>query len=99
MLKNRKRESGPSQSVPNPFNPVTAIRYDVPAGGAEVTLRIYDVAGRLVRTLVDEQQGAGRKTATWDGRNAAGHTVATGLYFCRMQAGKFVENRKMLLLK
>jgi hypothetical protein len=87
------------QNVPNPFNPTTVIRYDVPAGDAVVTLRVYDVAGRLVRTLVDERQTAGRKSATWDGRNNRGITVATGVYFYRMQAGNFVQTRKMLLLK
>jgi hypothetical protein len=87
------------QNVPNPFNPTTVIRYDVPAGGSAVTLKVYDVAGRLVRTLVNERQTAGRKSATWDGRNNRGITVATGVYFYRMQAGSFVETRKMLLLK
>jgi hypothetical protein len=87
------------QNVPNPFNPTTTIAYDVPPGGGVVTLRVYDVAGRLVRTLVDTHQMAGRKFATWDGRNNSGLTVATGVYFYRMQAGNFVQTRKMLLLK
>src|SRR5678815_4484205 len=63
------------QNVPNPFNPITTISYDVPAGGAHVSLRIYDTAGRLVRTLVDEQRPAGSHDITWDGRNGAGSLV------------------------
>ncbi len=87
------------QNVPNPFNPTTVIGYDVPAGGADVSIRIYDVAGRLVRTLVDEHKTPGRYQAPWDGRNGRGVHVATGVYFYRMQAGSFVQTRKMVLLK
>lgn len=87
------------QNVPNPFNPITTISYDVPAGGARVSLRIYDTAGRLVRTLVDEQRPAGTHNATWDGRNAAGSAVSSGVYFYRMVSGSFSESRRMVLLK
>jgi hypothetical protein len=59
------------QNVPNPVQPVTTISYDVPAGGAHVSLRIYDTAGRLVRIPVDEQRPAGSHDITWDGRNGA----------------------------
>jgi len=87
------------QNVPNPFNPVTTIRYDVPAGGGDVSLRVYDVGGRLVRTLVSGRQTAGEKAVTWDGLNEAGGPVATGVYFCRLIAGDFNEVRKMTILK
>ncbi|MDH4038915.1 MAG: T9SS type A sorting domain-containing protein [Candidatus Krumholzibacteria bacterium] len=87
------------QNVPNPFNPTTVIRYDVPVSGTPVTIRLYDVAGRLVRTLVDEARPAGVHHVSWDGRNGHGESVATGVYFCRMQAGTFVQTRKMVLLK
>ena len=87
------------QNAPNPFNPTTVIRYDVPAGGATVQLVVFDVLGRHVRTLVDGFETAGRKRVTWDSRNAGGHRVATGVYFVRMQAGSFVQTRKMVLLK
>lgn len=87
------------QNVPNPFNPITTISYDVPAGGAHVSLRIYDTAGRLVHTLVDEQRPAGTQNATWDGRNAAGNQVSSGVYFYRMTSGTFTESRRMVLLK
>ena len=87
------------QNYPNPFNPTTTISYDVPAGGGHVTLRIYDVAGRLVRTLVDGAGTAGRKTASWDGGSDSGHKVATGVYFYRMTAPGFEQTRKMVLMK
>ncbi len=87
------------QNVPNPFNPSTVIRYDVPAGGGIVKLSIYDVTGRLIKTLVNEYNNAGRKRATWDGRNDDGTSVASGIYFYRMQAANFTATRKMLFLK
>jgi hypothetical protein len=87
------------QNVPNPFNPVTTIRYDVPAGGGEVTLRVYDVGGRLVRTLVDGTEGPGEKTVTWDGRNDRGRVVASGVYFYRLTSETYTHTRKMLLMK
>jgi hypothetical protein len=88
-----------AQNVPNPFNPSTVIRYDVPGGGGGVTLRIYDVGGRLVRTLVDGFEAAGRKSVEWRGQNDRGEMVATGVYFYRMTAPGFERTRKMVLLK
>jgi hypothetical protein len=87
------------QNVPNPFNPTTTIRYDVPAAGAIVDLAIYDVAGRLVKRLAAGFQQPGAKTAVWDGRNDRGQEVASGVYFYRLRAGAFVGTRKMVLLK
>jgi hypothetical protein len=87
------------QNVPNPFNPVTRIRYDVPASGGMVTIRIYDVEGRLVCTLVNEYQSPGQKVAIWHGRNSYGQSVTTGVYFYRMTALGFEMTRKMVLLK
>jgi len=88
-----------SQNYPNPFNPTTTIDYDVPASGGHVTLRIYDVAGRLVRTLVNGSQTPGSKTVAWDGRSSTGQLVATGVYFYRMTAPGFVKTRKMVMMK
>jgi hypothetical protein len=87
------------QNVPNPFNPTTVIGYDVPAGGGHVTLRIYDVAGRLVRTLVDGTQSAGVKNVMWQGENDRGARVATGVYFYRLTAPGFEQTRKMVLVQ
>lgn len=86
-------------NVPNPFNPQTVIRYDVPPGGASLKLVVYDTAGRRVRTLVEGFVAAGQRHVTWDGRNDSGQSVATGVYFYRMTSGGFVRTRKMVLLK
>lgn len=83
---------------PNPFNPEATIRYDV-ARRARVSLRIYDVSGRLVRTLVDGRRDAGRYDATWDGTDDRGHRVASGVYFCRLTAGTSAWARKLVMLK
>ena len=88
-----------AQNYPNPFNPTTTINYDVRAGGGEITLRVYDVKGRLVRTLVDGHQMEGAKRVLWDGLNNRGSQVATGVYFYRMTAPGFTKTRKMVLLK
>jgi hypothetical protein len=86
------------QNSPNPFNPTTTIRYSVPGLGV-VGLRVYDASGRLVRVLVDEQKPAGQYAATWDGRDVAGHLVASGVYFCRLEAGGVTQAKKLVLLK
>jgi len=86
-------------NIPNPFNPQTTIHYDIPAGGADVNLSIYDVAGRLVRELVNEHRAAGTWSVQWNGDDERGQRVASGVYFYRMHAGDFVEKKKMVLLK
>jgi parallel beta-helix repeat protein len=89
-----------SQSYPNPFNPSTTIKFRVESP-ARVTLRIYDVTGRLIRTLVDEamEGSAKERLAVWDGRNNDGVSVRSGVYFYRLAAGKRTETRKLLLVK
>jgi protocatechuate 3,4-dioxygenase beta subunit len=89
------------QNYPNPFNPVTDIRYQIADNGSPVqtTLRIYNLLGQEVRTLVDEPQGAGYYTVAWNGRDSDGRDVATGFYFCRLQAGDYAATIKMVLLK
>jgi hypothetical protein len=86
------------QNVPNPFNPTTTIRYNI-AADVHVRLVIFDVAGRVVRRLVDENQQADSYAVTWDGVNDTGQAVATGIYFYRIEAGGFLQTKKMLLLK
>jgi len=87
------------QNTPNPFNPVTTIAYDVPAPGGDVSVTVYDVAGRLVRTLVDSLQEPGVLATVWDGRDERGARVASGVYYCRMQSADFDETIKLTLLK
>lgn len=89
---------GLDQNMPNPFNPTTAIRYALAADG-DVHLVVYDVAGREVRDLVDGFERADRYRVTWDGRNDRGQSVASGVYFYRLVAGRFHQTRKMVLLK
>ena len=86
------------QNYPNPFNPTTTIRYDVKQA-TEVKLVIYNMLGQEVRTLVNNRQDAGYKTVVWDGLNNRGSRVASGIYIYRLQAGDFVQARKMILMK
>ncbi|MDX2474272.1 MAG: FlgD immunoglobulin-like domain containing protein [Candidatus Krumholzibacteria bacterium] len=90
---------GLQQNVPNPFNPVTEIAFAVPDGGSNVSLRIYDVTGKLVRTLVDGYETAGPQSVSWFGKNDRGEPVASGTYFYQLSAPSFFEKKKMLLLK
>ncbi|MDH4036962.1 MAG: right-handed parallel beta-helix repeat-containing protein [Candidatus Krumholzibacteria bacterium] len=87
------------QNFPNPFNPATTIRYRLGDPGGHVTLAIHDVTGRLVRMLVDEQQGPGARAVRWDGRDDRGSAVASGVYFYRVTAPGVSEARRMVLLK
>jgi hypothetical protein len=89
---------GLEQNYPNPFNPTTTIRYALPEG-ADVRLVIYNLLGQQVKTLVNGAQGPGRYTVVWDGRDEAGRPAATGMYVYRLQAGAFVQTRKMLFAK
>lgn len=86
-------------NVPNPFNPSTTVHFQVPDGGGSVVIDVYDIHGRRVRRLADRNFPAGPVSLAWDGRDAAGQRVASGVYFCRMTAGSFVQTRKMVLLK
>jgi len=83
---------------PNPFNPSTTIHYSLALPG-RVDLRVYDLRGRLVRTLVASDRPAGWQQALWDGKDDAGTAVASGVYFYRLESGTFLQSRKMLLLK
>ena len=86
------------QNVPNPFAQVTSIAYTIPRS-SRVRLGVYDVSGRLVRMLVDNDLPADRYTAVWNGMTESGETAAAGVYFCRLSAcGKELE-RRMVLLK
>jgi hypothetical protein len=97
-----------SQNFPNPFNPVTTIKYTIPnvtlsgVEGSRVTLKVYDILGSEVATLVNEEQGAGNYKVEFNVAQsaAADHpAMASGIYFYRLQAGSFVETKKMVLIK
>ena len=83
---------------PNPFNPDVSIRYSVPAAG-EVELRVVDVNGRLIDTLVDGFKTEGAHRASWDGRNANGRRMPSGVYFFRLEAEGAVRTVKGTLLR
>jgi hypothetical protein len=86
------------QNVPNPFNPGTRIRFSIPRP-LHVTMRVYDVAGRLVTTLVDRNYPAGSHSVEWDGKDRRGVSAASGVYFYKIVAGADVATRKMVLLR
>jgi len=86
------------QNYPNPFNPETQIVYSLPYP-ADVRLTIYNMLGQQVRVLVDAYQSAGTNTVIWDGRNENGEKVSSGIYFYKLQAGEFVQTKKMSLIK
>jgi hypothetical protein len=91
-------EFGLSQNYPNPFNPTTKIEFTL-ARSEFVSLNIYDILGRKVRTLVSERLSSGYKSVIWDGKNDAGEDAASGVYFYQLRVGNFSEPKKMVLLK
>ena len=86
------------QNYPNPFNPVTSLRYDLPEDGL-VNITIYDMMGRIVKTLVNSPQTAGYKSIKWNATNNRNEPVSAGLYLYTIQAGEFRQTKKMVLLK
>jgi flagellar hook assembly protein FlgD len=85
-------------NYPNPFNPETTLRYDLPED-AIVNIIIYDMMGRQVSTLVNSQQTAGYKSVQWNATNDNGAPVSAGLYMYTIKAGQFRQTKKMVLLK
>ncbi len=85
------------QNYPNPFNPSTTINYHV-SEPTTITLTIYDMLGRKVKTLVSSNQLPGTHSVMWNGRDDIGHSVASGVYVYRMQAGKFIASQKMVFM-
>ena len=86
------------QNFPNPFNPETTIHYAVPEA-SDVRLIIYSLQGQEVRVLINVPQSAGRYNTRWDGRDASGRFVSTGIYLYRLEAGSNVALRKMVFVK
>tara|TARA_Y100000588_G_scaffold278305_1_gene294938 strand:+ start:13625 stop:17209 length:3585 start_codon:yes stop_codon:yes gene_type:complete len=86
------------QNFPNPFNPVTTLMYDLPSD-AFVTLSIYDMLGREITQMINTSQTAGFKSVQWDATDSMGKPVSAGVYLYQIQAGEFVQTKKMVLLK
>jgi len=90
------------QNYPNPFNPSTSIMFEVyPSEGmnAPIKLLVYDVRGRMIRTLVDEKKSPGIYTVKWDGKNEKGLNVESGVYLFKLESGKEVSIRKGVVTK
>jgi flagellar hook assembly protein FlgD len=98
---NRPREIHLAQNHPNPFNPATSIQYSI--GGRQrpvhTTLKIFNVIGQLVRTVVYEEKLPGVHSVTWDGKDERGNEVSSGVYFYQLRARDQTETKKMILLK
>ena len=92
------REYSLSQNYPNPFNPTTQIRYDLPED-ALVSISIYDVMGRKIKSLSNANQTAGYHSLQWDATNDIGEGVSAGMYIYTIQAGEYRSTKKMVLLK
>ncbi|MFQ5605196.1 MAG: FlgD immunoglobulin-like domain containing protein, partial [bacterium] len=91
-----------SQNYPNPFNPTTTINFTVPRkyiGGVKVSLKIYNIKGQIMRTLMDEDKAPGVYSVLWDGKNNQGEWLSSGLYFYTVHVGEFTATRKMMFLK
>jgi hypothetical protein len=86
------------QNYPNPFNPVTTLQYALPED-SPVSIMIYDIMGRKVKTLVNKSQNAGYKSIQWNATNDRNEPVSSGLYLYTIQAEEFRQVRKMVLLK
>jgi hypothetical protein len=87
-----------AQNYPNPFNPITTMEFSLPEASV-VRLSIYNILGQEINTLLDRALAGGRHTVRWNGEDYRGQRVASGVYFYRLQAGRFVDIKKMLLLK
>ena len=87
-----------SQNFPNPFNPVTTLKYNLLEDGL-VNITIYDILGNVVNNLVNNNQSSGHKSIQWDATNNQGEPVSAGVYLYKIQAGDFVDTKKMILLK
>jgi len=87
-----------AHSYPNPFNPETAIHFTLPEQG-RVVLKIYDILGREVKTLIDEERPSGRHTVLWDGKDRAGQSVASGTYFYQIRFKDKILTRKIMLVR
>ena len=103
FLDNDLRKSLPSNiklsdNYPNPFNPSTTIRYDIP-NDAFINIVIYDITGREISRPISKQQSAGYHSTVWKGTNQKGETQAAGIYFYQIQTKDFIKTKKMLFLK
>ena len=86
------------QNYPNPFNPITILNYEL-SNSSHVNITVYDVLGNVVSNLVNANQSSGYKSIQWNATNNQGEPVSAGVYLYKIQAGDFVDTKKMILLK
>ena len=86
------------QNYPNPFNPSTIIKYALPEA-SHVTVKVFNMLGQEVRTILDQEQSSGVKQVLWNGRNNYGSKVASGIYIYAIKANDFYKAKKMILMK
>jgi hypothetical protein len=86
------------QNYPNPFNPITTLHYDLPENSF-VNITIYDMLGRKIKTLINETQDASYRSIIWDATDNNGEPVSAGIYLYQIQAGEYMQTKKMVLLK
>lgn len=104
VVEQSSSESGDASTVnlhpnhPNPFNPSTTILYELPRA-SQVEVTVFDLLGKRIRTLVQDRQPAGQHRLLWDGRDDSGANMPSGVYLYRLNAGAFVQTRKMLLVQ
>ncbi|MDZ7764852.1 MAG: T9SS type A sorting domain-containing protein [Melioribacteraceae bacterium] len=87
-----------SQNYPNPFNPSTTIKFTIPQSGF-VSLKVYNILGQEVKTLLSKEINTGAYSVDWNGTNNYGDQLSSGVYFYRIEAGDFIESKKMLFIK
>jgi DNA/RNA endonuclease YhcR with UshA esterase domain len=92
------RRFGLEQNAPNPFNPVTTIKFQIPKDG-HASLRVFNLSGQVVRTIVDSHMERGAYSVTWDGLDAFGRSVASGVYFYKLESEGRKATKKMVMLK
>jgi hypothetical protein len=87
-----------SQNFPNPFNPTTNFEFRLPVRNM-VVVKVFDLLGREIATLVNDTRDAGTYRVSWNGQSVNGVATSTGVYFCRIEAGDFVQTKKMVLIR
>ena len=86
------------QNHPNPFNPITTINFSIPEQSM-VTMKIFDLSGRLVETLINNQMSVGHHSVNWDGKDSYGNEVSAGIYIYTLEGNNIYMSRKMILMK
>ena len=85
-------------NYPNPFNPSTVINFTLPEE-MKISLSIYNISGRYIKTIINGSKSAGRSSVVWDGLDSSGNKVSSGIYFYELRTDDFVSSKKMILLK